>query len=84
MAEITPAVVDQRRSVTTNIGLLEQVTAPDPWNNGPLQYMTIHERILRHLKIRKNYISIRRIYTIDIFLKYIYIHHEASPSITVT
>ncbi len=36
------------------------------------------------MKIRKNYISIRSIYTIDIFPKYTYIHHEASPSITVT
>ena len=39
---------------------------------------------LEYLKIRKNNISIASIYTIDVFLKYTYIHHEASPSITVT
>jgi hypothetical protein len=54
------------------------------WNNGPLQYMKIHQYLLRYLKIRKNYISIRSIYTIDVFLKCTYIYHEASPSITVT
>ena len=54
------------------------------WNNGQSQYMTIHECLLRYLKIRKNHISIALIYTIDVFLKYTYIHHEASPSITVT
>jgi hypothetical protein len=46
--------------------------------------MTIHDRLLRYVKIRKNYSSTHRIYTIDIFLIYTYIHHEASPSITVT
>ena len=87
MAEITAAVVDQRTvgSVTgTNIGLLEQVTTPEPLNNGQFQYMKIHNRLLRYMKIRKNYSSIHRIYTIDIFPKYTYLHHQASPSITVT
>jgi len=46
--------------------------------------MNIHERILGYLKIRKKHISIALIYTIDVFPKYTYIHHEASPSMTVT
>ena len=66
-------------SSTSSAGLLIE-----GWNNGQSQYMTMHEHLLRYLKIRKNYISIRSIYTIDIFLKCTYIHHEASPSITVT
>ena len=46
--------------------------------------MKIHERILRYVKIRKTFISILRRYTVDIFPKYTYLHHETSPSITVT
>ena len=86
MDEITPAVVDQRTvwSVTGPLGLQDQVTAPEPWNNGQSQYMIIHERLIRYWKIMMNYISIALIYTIDVFPKYTYIHHEASPSITVT
>ena len=60
MAEITPAVVDQRtvgRVTGTNIGLLEQVKAPEPLNNDQLQYMTIHELLFRSVKIRKNYLT---------------------------
>jgi hypothetical protein len=33
--------------------------------------------------IRKNYNSIALIYTMDVFPKYTYIHHEASPSIAI-
>ena len=53
-------------------------------NSDLSQYIAIHRNERSISKIRKNCRSIALIYTIDIFLKYTYIHHEASPSITVT
>jgi hypothetical protein len=52
-------------------------------NNDPCLYMTIHQQELFTLKIRKNYACITRIYTIDNFPIYSYIHQQASPSILV-
>ena len=52
-------------------------------NSHPSQYMTIHreKRIIQRLG--RNSHVYARLYTIDVFPKYTYIHHETSPSITV-
>jgi hypothetical protein len=56
----------------------------EPMNNDPSQYITVHRNEPSNFKIRKNYDCIPSKYTIDVFPKYTYIHHQASPSITVT
>ena len=50
-------------------------------NNRPSKYMTIHQHLLRCLKIRKNYTSIRKKYTIDYFPICHYIHAQQSQAI---
>jgi hypothetical protein len=52
-------------------------------NNDPLKYMNVRQHLLIYLTIRKKYVSICKIYTIDYFPKRSHIHEQASPSIVV-
>jgi hypothetical protein len=87
--EVTPALFDQRAVVAAaDPEELEPTSAFADLlikyeNNGPSKYINIHQSLLMALKIRKNYTSIRKIYTMYYFPICHYIHQQASPSITV-
>jgi hypothetical protein len=81
MDEIPRATVDER--AVANATEVLEIFALKWVNNGPSQYISIHHQEYSRTKFRKERASTGEIYTVDGFLKYINIHQQASPSITV-